>query len=223
MKNKPNYMAAAAAVFVLAASLAGCRESGNTEVSGPEMTNVQSKTEASSEVTAAVSEITAETTGITTTVSETVTSAEQTTVTTEITTEETTPAPETETAEPETEEAEQTLSHAEEANRALIGKWTLRSYVNMTCIGYEFHEDGTWEGLPVPPIALNDPEYAAGMPKGTWSGANGGRDYYAYTMYDENGELYHQIQVYTDDMGYETLEREDGMCFYNGKEHGNEE
>ncbi len=222
MKNKSKYMSAALAVFVFAVSLAGC-EKGNTGASEPEVTNVQTETEASSEVTTTAAETTAETTALTTTVSETVTTTEQTTVTTEITTEETTPAPETEAAETETEEAEQTLSYAEEANRALIGKWTLRSYVNMTCIGYEFHEDGTWEGLPVPPIAENDPEYAAGMPKGTWSGANGGRDYYAYTMYDENGELYHQIQVYTDDMGYETLEREDGMCYYNGKEHKIEE
>ncbi len=226
MKNKSKYMSAALAAFVFAVSLAGC-EKGNTGASEPEVTNVQTETEASSEVTAAVSETTAETTGITTTVSETVTSAEQTTeqttVTTEITTEETTPAPETEAAEPETEEAEQTLSYAEEANRALIGKWTLRSYVNMTYIGYEFHEDGTWEALPVPPIAENDPEYAASMPKGTWQGTNGGRDYYAYAMYDENGDLYYGIQVYTDDMGYETLEREDGMCYYNGKEHKIEE
>ncbi|MBP0978565.1 MAG: hypothetical protein J6U36_07755 [Oscillospiraceae bacterium] len=226
MKNKSKYMSAALAAFVFAVSLAGC-EKGNTGASEPEVTNVQTETEASSEVTAAVSETTAETTGITTTVSETVTSAEQTTeqttVTTEITTEETTPAPETEAAEPETEEAEQTLSYAEEANRALIGKWTLRSYVNMTYIGYEFHEDGTWEALPVPPIAENDPEYAASMPKGTWQGTNGGRDYYAYAMYDENGDLYYGIQVYIDDTGYETLERGDGMCFYNGKEHTPEE
>ena len=61
------------------------------------------------------------------------------------------------------------------------------------------------------------------MPKGTWQGTNGGRDYYAYAMYDENGDLYYGIQVYIDDTGYETLEREDGMCYYNGKEHTPEE
>ena len=225
MKNKSNYMAAAVAVFVLAASLAGCEKTENTEISVPEVNTAQSETEASSEVMSTVSETTAETTGITTTVSETVTTTEQTTeettVTTETTTEAvTTQAPETEAAQTE---PEQTSAYMYEATQALLGRWTLRSYVNMTYIGYEFHEDGTWEAIPVPPIAENDPEYAASMPKGTWQGANGGRGYYAYSMYDENGDLYYGIQVYIDDTGYETLERGDGMCFYNGKEHTPEE
>ena len=223
MKNKSRYMAAAVAVFVLAASIAGCEKTENTEVSVPEVTTAQSEAETTADVTT-VAETTAETTGITTTVSETVTTTEQTTTAAETTTEQvTTPAPETEAEVQQTEEPEQTSSYADEAKLALVGQWTLRSYVNMTYIGYEFHEDGTWEALPIPPIALNDPEYAASMPKGTWQGTNGGRDYYAYAMYDENGDLYYGIQVYIDDTGYETLERGDGMCFYNGKEHTPEE
>ncbi|MBQ5990387.1 MAG: hypothetical protein IJL67_12930 [Oscillospiraceae bacterium] len=227
MKNKSKYMSAALAAFVFAVSLTGC-EKGNTGTSEPEVTNVQTETEASSEVTTTAAETTAETTALTTTVSETVTTTELTTVTTEVTTEEvTTQATEAETkaeeTEAETEEQVQTESYSDRAHKAILGSWTLRSYVNMTYIGYEFHEDGTWEALPVPPIAENDPEYAASMPKGTWQGTNGGRDYYAYAMYDENGDLYYGIQVYTDDMGYETLEREDGMCYYNGKEHKIEE
>ena len=227
MKNKSKYMSAALAAFVFAVSLAGC-EKGNTGTSEPEVTNVQTETEASSEGTTTAAETTAETTALTTTVSETVTTTEQTTVTTEVTTEEvTTQATEAETkaeeTEAETEEQVQTESYSDRAHKAILGSWTLRSYVNMTYIGYEFHEDGTWEALPVPPIAENDPEYAASMPKGTWQGTNGGRDYYAYAMYDENGDLYYGIQVYIDDTGYETLERGDGMCFYNGKEHTPEE
>ncbi|MBR3536119.1 MAG: hypothetical protein IKN85_09840 [Oscillospiraceae bacterium] len=223
MKNKSKYMSAALAAFVFAVSLAGC-EKGNTGTSEPEVTTAQSETEASSEVTTTAAETTAETTALTTTVSETVTTTEQTTVTTEVTTEEvTTQATEAEETEAETEEQVQTESYSDRAHKAILGSWTLRSYVNMTYIGYEFHEDGTWEALPVPPIAENDPEYAASMPKGTWQGTNGGRDYYAYAMYDENGDLYYGIQVYIDDTGYETLEREDGMCFYNGKEHTPEE
>ncbi|WP_044975224.1 hypothetical protein [Ruminococcus sp. HUN007] len=222
MKNKSKYISAALAAFVFAVSLAGC-EKGNTGTSEPEVTNVQT----SSEVTTAA-ETTAETTALTTTVSETVTTTEQTTVTTEVTTEEvTTQATEAETkaeeTEAETEEQVQTESYSDRAHKAILGSWTVRSYVNLSYIGFTFYEDGTWEAIPVPMPLNTDPEYGSDAPTGTWNGTNGGRDYYAYAMYDENGELYHQIQVYTDDMGYETLEREDGMCYYNGKEHKIEE
>ena len=227
MKNKSKYMSAALAAFVFAVSLAGC-EKGNTGTSEPEVTNVQTETEASSEVTTTAAETTAETTALTTTVSETVTTTEQTTVTTEVTTEEvTTQTTEAETSieetEAETEEQVQTESYSSEAFQAILGNWALRSYVNMKFRGFIFHEDGTWEALPIPTAAENDPDYLASLPSGTWRMTNGGMDYYAYVMEDENGELYHQVQVYTDPVGYETLELENGMCYYNGKEHKIEE
>lgn len=224
MKNKSKYMSAALAAFVFAVSLAGC-EKGNTGTSEPEVTNVQTETEASSEVTTAA-ETTAETTALTTTVSETVTTTEQTTVTTEVTTEEvTTQATEAvaEETEAETEEQVQTESYSDRAHKAILGSWTVRSYVNLSYIGFTFYEDGTWEAIPVPMPLNTDPEYGSDAPTGTWKGTNGGRDYYAYVMEGENGELYHQVQVYTDPVGYETLELENGMCYYNGKEHKIEE
>ena len=227
MKNKSKYMSAALAAFVFAVSLAGC-EKGNTGTSEPEVTNVQTETEASSEVTTTAAETTAETTALTTTVSETVTTTEPTTVTTEITTEEvTSQATEAETkaeeTEAETEEQVQTETYGDKARKAIVGRWAVHSYVNMKYIGFIFHEDGTWEAIPVPMPLNTDPEYGSDAPTGTWEGTNGGRDYYAYSMYDENGDLYYGIQVYIDDTGYETLERGDGMCFYNGKEHTPEE
>ena len=223
MKNKSKYISAALAAFVFAVSLAGC-EKGNTGTSEPEVTNVQTETEASSEVTTTAAETTAETTALTTTVSETVTTTEQTTVTTEVTTEEvTTQATEAEETEAETEEQVQTESYGDKARKAIVGRWAVHSYVNMKYIGFIFHEDGTWEAIPVPMPLNTDPEYGSDAPTGTWKGTNGGRDYYAYSMYDENGEFYHSVQIYTDSVGYETLGTDDGMCYYNGKEHKIEE
>ena len=222
MKNKSKYMSAALAAFVFAVSLAGC-EKGNTGTSEPEVTTAQSETEASSEVTTAA-ETTAETTALTTTVSETVTTTEQTTVTTEVTTEEvTTQATEAEETEAETEEQVQTESYGDKARKAIVGRWAVHSYVNMKYIGFIFHEDGTWEAIPVPMPLNTDPEYGSDAPTGTWKGTNGGRDYYAYSMYDENGEYYCSAQIYTDPDGYETLQTNNGTCYYNGKEHKIEE
>ena len=227
MKNKSKYMSAALAAFVFAVSLAGC-EKGNTGTSELEVTNVQTETEASSEVTTTAAETTAETTAITTTVSETVTTTEQTTVTTEVTTEEvTTQATEAETkaeeTEAETEEQVQTESYGDKARKAIVGRWAVHSYVNMKYIGFIFHEDGTWEAIPVPMPLNTDPEYGSDAPTGTWEGTNGGRDYYAYSMYDENGEYYRSAQIYTDPDGYETLQTNNGTCYYNGKQHAIEE
>ncbi len=227
MKNKSKYMSAALAAFVFAVSLAGC-EKGNTGTSEPEVTNVQTETEASSEVTTTAAETTAETTALTTTVSETVTTTEQTTVTTEVTTEEvTTQATEAETSaeetEAETEEQVQTESYGELARKAIVGRWAVHSYVNMKYIGFIFHEDGTWEAIPVPMPLNTDPEYGSDAPTGTWEGTNGGRGYYAYSLYDENGEYYRSAQIYTDPDGYETLQTNNGTCYYNGKQHEIEE
>ena len=227
MKNKSKYMSAALAAFVFAVSLAGC-EKGNTGTSEPEVTNVQTETEASSEVTTTAAETTAETTALTTTVSETVTTTEQTTVTTEVTTEEvTTQATEAETiaeeTEAETEEQVQTESYGDKARKAIVGRWAVHSYVNMKYIGFIFHEDGTWEAIPVPMPLNTDPEYGSDAPTGTWEGTNGGRDYYAYSLYDENGEYYRSAQIYTDPDGYETLQTNNGTCYFNGKQHEIEE
>ena len=227
MKNKSKYMSAALAAFVFAVSLAGC-EKENTGASEPEVTNVQTETEASSEVTTTAAETTAETTALTTTVSETVTTTEQTTVTTEVTTEEvTTQATEAETkaeeTEAETEEQVQTESYSDRAHKAILGSWTVRSYVNLSYIGFTFYKDGTWEAIPVPMPLNTDPEYGSDAPTGTWEETNGGRDYYAYSMYDENGEYYRSAQIYTDPDGYETLQTNNGTCYYNGKQHEIEE
>ena len=227
MKNKSKYMSAALAAFVFAVSLAGC-EKGNTGASELEITNVQTETEAPSEVTTTAAETTAETTALTTTVSETVTTTEQTTVTTEVTTEEvTTQATEAETiaeeTEAETEEQVQTESYGDKARKAIVGRWAVHSYVNMKYIGFIFHEDGTWEAIPVPMPLNTDPEYGSDAPTGTWEGTNGGRDYYAYAMYDENGEYYRSAQIYTDPDGYETLQTNNGTCYFNGKQHEIEE
>ena len=86
-----------------------------------------------------------------------------------------------------------------EEDRAILGSWTLRSYVNMDVIGLKLFPDGTWLAIENP--SLQSDKCLAG----NWQATAGGVDYYGYDIYYEDGSEKDYAMVGVNEMGEKTL------------------
>lgn len=97
---------------------------------------------------------------------------------------------------------------------SIIGSWYLRSYVNMTVIGYEIFDDGTWLAVEnFGTLATGGSTHEENL-SGTWFEEKSGEDYKEYSLYDENGSLMKNTKVYVDEDGNPAMDFGQNVIFY---------
>ena len=105
-------------------------------------------------------------------------------------------------------------TQSENDELSIIGSWYLRSYVNMTIIGYEIFDDGTWLAVEnFGTLATSGSTHEENL-SGTWAEEKSGEDFKEYSLYDANGSLMKDAKVFVDEDGYTAMDFGQNVVFY---------